>query len=145
MLDRFNNAIIIALVLVFSAYSPGLAEKRDPFISTLDWQEVDKNSPVRKAELTDLALKGLLWNKVHPVAIINDQILETGDNYAGWKVEKIERDGVILSSKDKITKITVEDTAEGAVKEEPDNEKNTMKPDNIKESLPQPAAENRIR
>ncbi|MFH1397535.1 MAG: hypothetical protein ABIH27_03165 [Candidatus Omnitrophota bacterium] len=134
MFDRLNNAIIIALVLVLSASSQGRAEKRDPFISTLDWQEVDKNSPVRKAELTDLVLKGLLWNKVHPVAIINDQILETGDNYAGWKVEKIERDGVILSSKDKIIKITVEDRAEGALKEGIDNE-----------SFPLPVAENLIR
>ena len=58
----------------------------DPFVR--DWVMVN--------ELANLKLKAITLGGDHPYALINDQILQVGDEISGKRVAKIESDNVTL-------------------------------------------------
>jgi hypothetical protein len=58
----------------------------DPFVR--DWVMVN--------ELANLKLKAITLGGEHPYALINDQILQVGDEISGKRVVKIESDNVTL-------------------------------------------------
>ena len=58
----------------------------DPFVR--DWVSVN--------ELADLKLKAVTLGGEHPYALINDQILQIGDEISGKRIVKIESDNVTL-------------------------------------------------
>lgn len=58
----------------------------DPFVR--DWVMVN--------ELANLKLKAITLGGEHPYALINDQILQVGDEISGKRVAKIESDNVTL-------------------------------------------------
>ena len=58
----------------------------DPFVR--DWVMVN--------ELANLKLKAITLGGEHPYALINDQILQIGDEISGKRVTKIESDNVTL-------------------------------------------------
>lgn len=64
--------------------------KRDPFAfgSTISTPETTAS---------DLSLVGILWDKVNPLAIIDDNIVKIGDSVGSNKVVDIRQDRVILN------------------------------------------------
>ncbi len=87
------------------------AEDKDPFISIIDLQ---KEKFAAQKSLKEMTLKGIIWNESKAVAIINDELLMAGDDWEGFKVERIDKDGVTLSDKEGSYKLYVEETGEGA-------------------------------
>ena len=77
-------------------------DKRDPFLPLVD----KKGRPVSIVEggvqfkASDLYLEGIIWDEVKPMAIINDEVVSSGDKIRGVTIEKIEKDKVILNYQD---------------------------------------------
>lgn len=75
------------------------AEEKDPFASIVDLQE---EAAVRqKLDLSNVVLKGIIYSSSKSVAIINEELVMAGDNWAGYKVERIDKDSVTLSDGEK--------------------------------------------
>ncbi|MBL7170765.1 MAG: general secretion pathway protein GspB [Candidatus Omnitrophica bacterium] len=77
--------------------------KRDPFVPLVD----KKGRPVSVVEgglqfkASDLYLEGIIWDPIKPMAIINDEVVSSGDKIRGVTIIKIEKDKVVLSYQDK--------------------------------------------
>ena len=77
--------------------------KRDPFVPLVD----KKGRPVSVVEgglqfkASDLYLEGIIWDPIKPMAIINDEIVSSGDKIRGVTIIKIEKDKVVLSYQNK--------------------------------------------
>ena len=101
--------------LVFSAESSEIAAplklKHDPFIPLVDSTGRVKSETelVRPAEIflpLNISLKGIIWSKVSPLAIINNKIYREGDKiFEGLILEKINPDNVILNDRGEKVKI----------------------------------------
>ena len=75
------------------------AEEKDPFASIVDLQE---EAAVRqKLDLSNVVLKGIIYSSSKSVAIINEELVMAGDTWAGYKVERIDKDSVTLSDGEK--------------------------------------------
>ena len=72
-------------------------EERDPFVSILDLRKEKIIASKNRIDLSKVILKGIIWNNKQPVAIINDELVMTGDDWQGYKLERIDRDGILLS------------------------------------------------
>lgn len=71
-----------------------MAAERDPFVSIIDLQA--QRATVKKIDLSQIVLKGIIWNKSQAIAIINDELVMVGDDWQGFKVERIDKDSVTL-------------------------------------------------
>ena len=65
---------------------------RDPF-EKLDYASVFNTAALEFSELT---LTGIIWERADPVALINTQVLRTGEMISGFKVEEIRQNEVVL-------------------------------------------------
>jgi hypothetical protein len=75
-----------------------MAEDRDPFISSLDLEKQKAKMQITKRiDLSQLILKGIIWNEKLSVAIINDDLFMVGDDCKGLKIKSIDRGSVTLS------------------------------------------------
>ncbi|MFH1093401.1 MAG: hypothetical protein V1739_04500 [Candidatus Omnitrophota bacterium] len=68
---------------------------RDPFLPSKD--STILKAPIEEKKLViNLDLKGILWDKMVPSAIINSKVVKIGDLIFGKTVVDIEKDEVIL-------------------------------------------------
>ncbi len=74
--------------------------KRDPFTA----------APIITEKNTQpgLALTGILWDKIKPLAIIDGEVVKKGDRIADKAVVDIKRDSVILSDGQEFIEIKLE-------------------------------------
>jgi len=73
-------------------------KSRDPFVSLLDQEKQNAQKRVsRHKDLSQFALKGIIWNKNLSVAIINDELFVPGDPCNGLKIEEIASEAVTLT------------------------------------------------
>jgi len=85
-------------------------DNRDPFVPLVD----KKGRPVEVVEgglqfkASDLYLEGIIWDPVKPMAIINDEVISSGDKIRGVTIQKIEKDRVILKYQDKEFELTMD-------------------------------------
>ncbi len=70
-------------------------EIRDPFLASKD-SNILKAPGEKKTPAIPLNLKGILWDKLVPSAIINSKVVKIGDLIFGKTVVDIEKDKVIL-------------------------------------------------
>ncbi len=49
----------------------------------------------------EIKILGVIWNTDRSQAIINDQIVEVGDQIEAWTIQKIDKDGVEISARGK--------------------------------------------
>ncbi|MCG2712720.1 MAG: hypothetical protein L6416_10435 [Candidatus Omnitrophica bacterium] len=68
---------------------------RDPFLASKD-STILKTPSENNEQVIDLNLKGILWDKLVPSAIINSKVVKIGDMIFGKTVVDIEPDKVIL-------------------------------------------------
>ena len=68
---------------------------RDPFLSSKD-SNILKAPGEKKKLVINLNLKGILWDKLVPTAIINSKVVKIGDLIFGKTVVDIEKNKVIL-------------------------------------------------
>ncbi len=72
---------------------------RDPFVPA--------SIGVMKAKAVNLTLKGVLWDEVHPKAIVNERTLSKGDTLYGYTVMNIKPRSVVLKTGEKSIELTV--------------------------------------
>ncbi len=99
-----KNSFCILLILVFTSCAFAQGEfiydakgKRNPFIPlvTPEGQLIKLQEDEKKSELS---LKGIIYDKSGAsFAIINDEVIKTGDNFLGYQIIKIEERKVILN------------------------------------------------
>jgi hypothetical protein len=76
------------------AFAQKEEEQRDPFLSLADKIKLgDTSSNILPFPVV---LSGIIWTKDMPVAMVNNEIVQQGEDWQGLKVEKIEKDKLIL-------------------------------------------------
>lgn len=65
----------------------------NPF-QKFDLQKKLKN---RALEYTDIVLSGIIYEQGEPLALMNDEIFKVGDTIAGFKVEAIRQNEVVIT------------------------------------------------
>ncbi len=73
---------------------------KDPFQSALTGEkvgEVQKEGGA-SAQPPDLRVQGIVWGGNAPQAIVNDKVVNAGDNIGEAKIIKIDKEGVLVSS-----------------------------------------------
>jgi hypothetical protein len=66
---------------------------RDPFSG-----KEYKGAAQKQEEEQALKLSGVLWSKASPAAIINNKVCKTGDQIAGYVIQEIKEDRVVLDN-----------------------------------------------
>ena len=99
-----KNSFCILLILIIASYAFAQDEfvydakgKRNPFIPlvTPDGQLIKLQEEEKKSELS---LKGIIYDKSgDSFAIINDEVVKTGDNFLNNQIVKIEEHKVIIN------------------------------------------------
>lgn len=108
-------SITIFLVSFFINTFELRAEEKDPFVSIVDLEE---ESAVRqRLDLANVVLKGIIWSSSRSVAIINEELVMTGDDWAGYKVERIDKDSVSLSDGEKSYQLFLPEDEDVSAKE----------------------------
>jgi hypothetical protein len=75
--------------------------KRDPFVPLLTKDGKPVTTYAKITSMDDVVIEGILYDgHGNSVVIINDVILRQGDTISDIKVEKIEKDFVVLSFKE---------------------------------------------
>ncbi|MDD5282162.1 MAG: hypothetical protein PHC37_06210 [Candidatus Omnitrophica bacterium] len=74
--------------------------KRDPFTAAPIIDEKNMQSGI--------ALTGILWDKIKPLAIIDGEVVKKGDRFGNKVVVDIKRDRVILSDGQELLEIKLE-------------------------------------
>jgi type II secretory pathway component PulC len=112
---RFILCIAIFMVGFFINTFELRAEEKDPFVSIVDLEE---ESAVRqRLDLANVVLKGIIWSSSRSVAIINEELVMAGDDWAGYKVERIDKDSVSLSDGEKSYQLFLPEDEEVSAKE----------------------------
>ena len=127
---RLRVGIIVIMAVCAMPVGKAIAELRDPFISII---ELEKQKLVEQKviDLSNVILKGILWNEAKRVAIINDELVMPGDTWRDFRIEKIEKDSIIISSEGKEYTLSLGEGAPPDKKEEPVKETNQLSlPDN---------------
>lgn len=65
--------------------------KRDPFLP-----EIKKKEESPRIEPPKLVLKGIAYDKIEPLALINDRVVKEGDTIEGARIVKIDFDRVVV-------------------------------------------------
>jgi len=95
---------------------------RDPFAAVLPQKEIVYNSTEVKpfeggVRLPDFSVQGLVWGVDKPQAIIDNKVLNVGDEIEGAKVIEITKEGVKINYMDKIFLIKPEINKETSKKQ----------------------------
>lgn len=125
--------MLVVMAIATAAYgsyaATAHAELRDPFISIMDLEK--KQIVEQKAmDLSNAALKGIIWNNALAVAVINEELVMAGDTWRDFKVEKVEKESVVLSIEGKEYTLSLDDGKFADKKEAP-------APENHQLSLPE--------
>ncbi len=70
---------------------------RDPFL----W----RMTPSQGREKLNLQLQGILWNRKHPLAVVNSKLVGIGDMVGGAMVLSIGKEGVVFTTASGATKV----------------------------------------
>ncbi len=104
-----NRFILMIFIFCIIINIKSFAQKRrDPFVSLKDRTQVERNGRVKLPY--PIKLEGIMCSKEAALAILNGEIVKEGEKWREFKIEKIEKDRVILSWGDK--KITIFSTPE---------------------------------
>lgn len=71
-----------------------------PIRQTNDIRQIRRNDTEGIAAPPSAQLSGLVWNSAMPQAILNNKIVNVGDNIDGWIIDNISKEGVLLKSTD---------------------------------------------
>lgn len=80
------------------------ADSRDPFEGPFDQQGSASNAAGESAEDNkppELNIQGIVWGQAGNSAIINSQVVRTGDSIEGVKITGIDKNGVVAIYKGK--------------------------------------------
>lgn len=97
---KYNIKIPLLFYLSLSIISNNLLfaknedEQRDPFLSLADKIKLGDTSG--NILPFPVVLSGIIWTKDVPLAMVNNEIVQQGEDWQGFKVEKIEKDKLIL-------------------------------------------------
>ena len=107
---KYPTIFLTIIILVNIFYASYLkAEERDPFVSLIELEKEKLLAQGNKIDLSKIFLKGIIWNESKAVAIINDQLVMVGDDWQGFKIERIDKDSVTLSGQGEFYKVFVKE------------------------------------
>lgn len=121
----FQWKLIVIMAVCAMPAGNAIAELRDPFISIIELEK-QKLVEQKAIDLSNVTLKGILWNEAKRVAIINDELLMPGDAWRDFRIEKIEKDSIIISSEGKDYTLSLGEGVSPDKKEEPVKETNQL-------------------
>lgn len=77
-------------------------EQRDPFLSLGDKIKLSQKPEQEDTPVLPypIVVNGIIWTEKSPVAIINNDIVQEGSDWRDFKVDKIEKDKVILKRRE---------------------------------------------
>jgi len=113
----FKGAFICVMILILNGvvFAVNLrAQERDPFVSPVDLRQ-QRLAQKATIDLANVVLKGVIWNNRKAVAIINDELVMVGDEWQGFKVERVDTDSVTINDGMNSYRLSVQ---AGAVAEE---------------------------
>lgn len=81
---------------------------KKPFYNFLkkEIQKVFKAEEEQVVLAPNLAIQGLIWGGELPLAIIDNRVLKVGDVINGYTIDKIDKNGVVLSVSGKLFKVS---------------------------------------
>jgi hypothetical protein len=83
---------------------------RDPFVSVLDLEKQDAQMRIsRHLDVSQFALKGIVWNEKLSVAIINDELFIAGDVCKDLKIKAIDSHAVVLTDGTAVFRLSMAD------------------------------------
>jgi hypothetical protein len=88
------------------------AEDRDPFVSIIDLKKKQFGERKARIELSQVKLKGIIWNEFKPIAVINDDLVMIGEDWQGYEVTGIDKSTVTLNDGVKSYKLFIEEGAQ---------------------------------
>ena len=107
---RFSGVVAIIVGCALLGIVPLVAqEERDPFVSILDLKKQKLTAYKQKMDLSKVILKGIIWNAQQSVAIINDELVMAGDEWQGYKLERIDRGGILLSDGENTYQVSIKE------------------------------------
>jgi hypothetical protein len=108
---KIFNLIIVLIGICFSLNGWAQDAYKDPFIPLLPGEPGVTTTVTREGELVppDITIEGILWGSNRPQAIIDGDVYGMGDDLltVDAQVIRIEKDGIVISYKGAIHKISV--------------------------------------
>lgn len=107
-MNRFYLFLVISLVGFYPLCAKGESvlfvydakERRDPFSPvTFKAIELEQDLTGKLKQLRSLEVQGIIWDLEKPLAMIQDEIIEVGQDYMGAKVLEIQKNQVTLEFK----------------------------------------------
>ncbi|MBN3038669.1 MAG: hypothetical protein JW869_04540 [Candidatus Omnitrophica bacterium] len=104
-----KNSIVLFFIILLLASDLALGQvkegfnyddqgKRDPFVPLVDAMGRYILEEGEMLSITDLDLSGILWDpNGNSTALINDQIVSTGDSFYGFLIKEINESSVTVS------------------------------------------------
>jgi hypothetical protein len=114
-LKRFILGIVIFIIGFFINTLELRAEEKDPFVSIIDLEE--GAGVIQRLDLSTVVLKGIIYSSIRSVAIINEELVMAGDNWAGYKVERIDKDSITLNDGEKSYQLFLPEDEDVSAKE----------------------------
>jgi len=100
---KFFLLFFVLCFIIIQIYNYSFAQGkklRDPFLSLSDEIRLSKETKDIYTLPYPIVVNGIIWTENLPVAIINNDIVQEGEVWRDFKVEKIEKDKIILSRGD---------------------------------------------
>lgn len=95
--------LFFILFLIIIRINSGLfaqeKKPRDPFLSLGDKIRLSQEANDISTLPYPIVLNGIIWTENLPMAILNNEIVQEGEVWRDFKVEKIEKNKVILSQR----------------------------------------------
>jgi len=98
-MNRFILLIFVSYIIIINV-NANANNKRDPFVSLKDKAEAEKEKEKVKLPYP-IKLEGVMCGETTSLAILNGEIVKEGEQWREFKIEKIEKDRVILKWGDK--------------------------------------------
>ncbi|MFH1504324.1 MAG: hypothetical protein ABIH08_02910 [Candidatus Omnitrophota bacterium] len=87
----------------------GILDKK---FSKMEWKRDPFAMVTVKAykAVSGVFLKGIIWDDTSPIVIFGDDMFEAGDNVEGYEILEIKKKSVILSDKEAIYELSLEES-----------------------------------
>lgn len=87
---------ILFLIIIRNALFAQGEEDRDPFLSFSDKIILSQKAQDLSTLPYPIVVNGIIWTEKIPVAMLNNDIVQQGENWRDFRVYRIEKDKVIL-------------------------------------------------
>ena len=80
----------LSIIIFNVVFAQRQDEQRDPFLSLAD--KIKLKESAGSVLPFPVVLSGIIWTREVPLAMVNNEIIQEGEDWQGFKVEKIEKE-----------------------------------------------------